>query len=66
MNDYIKADSLAFVSLDGLYRAVGEEGRDEAQPQHCDACFSGDYPVFLTDQNGGPIPAQLSLLTETD
>ena len=30
MNDYIKADSLAFVSIDGLYRALGEELRDEA------------------------------------
>ncbi|MDP8913283.1 MAG: amidophosphoribosyltransferase, partial [Pseudomonadota bacterium] len=37
MNNYIKADSLAFVSIDGLYRAVGEDMRDEAQPQHCDA-----------------------------
>ena len=50
MNDYIKADSLAFISLDGLYRAVGEEARDDAQPQHCDACFSGDYPTRLTDR----------------
>ena len=50
MNDYIKADSLAFVSIDGLYRALGEERRDEAAPQHCDACFTGDYPTRLTDQ----------------
>ena len=49
MNSYIKADSLAFLSLDGLYRALGEELRDEAQPQYCDACFSGDYPTALTD-----------------
>src|SRR3712207_7678808 len=33
MNDYIKADSLAFISIDGLYRALGEDLRDEAQPQ---------------------------------
>ena len=50
MNDYIKADSLAFVSIDGLYRALGEEIRDEAEPQHCDACFTGDYPTRLTDR----------------
>jgi amidophosphoribosyltransferase len=50
MNDYIRADSLAFVSIDGLYRALGEARRDEAEPQHCDACFSGDYPTHLTDQ----------------
>ena len=66
MARHIGADSLAFISIDGLYRAVGEAGRDAAAPKFCDACFSGDYPIFLTDQNGGPIPAQLSLLTEQD
>src|SRR5690606_8868300 len=49
MADFIKADSLAFVSIDGLYRAVGEAGRDNACPQFCDACFTGDYPTRLTD-----------------
>ena len=64
MAKHIGADSLAFLSIDGLYRAVGEELRNREEPQYCDACFSGDYPIYLTDQNGGPIPAQLSLLTE--
>jgi amidophosphoribosyltransferase len=50
MNRFIQADSLAFISIDGLYRAIGAEGRDEASPQHCDACFTGDYPTSLTDQ----------------
>lgn len=51
MRDWIGVDSLAFVSLDGLYRAVGEaEGRNKACPQYCDACFSGDYPVAPFDQ----------------
>jgi amidophosphoribosyltransferase len=50
MNRYIGSDSLAFLSIDGLYRAIGEESRDEAAPQHCDACFTGDYPTSLTDQ----------------
>jgi len=50
MNAYIKADSLAFLSIDGLYRALGEEMRDSAEPQYCDACFSGAYPTRLTDQ----------------
>ncbi len=63
---HIGVDSLAFISMDGLYRAVGESNRDAASPQFCDACFSGDYPIFLTDQNGGPRPAQLSLLTEQE
>ncbi|MGH6788004.1 MAG: amidophosphoribosyltransferase [Novosphingobium sp.] len=49
MAEFINADSLAFVSIDGLYRAVGEAKRDGASPQHCDACFSGDYPTSLTD-----------------
>ncbi len=46
---FIKADSLAFVSIDGLYRAVGLQGRDNTCPQYCDACFTGDYPTRLTD-----------------
>ncbi len=50
MNHYIKADSLAFLSIDGLYRALGEEMRDSAEPQYCDACFSGAYPTRLTDR----------------
>ena len=49
MAAFIKADSLAFVSIDGLYRAVGEAKRNSKCPQFCDACFSGDYPTKLTD-----------------
>jgi amidophosphoribosyltransferase len=49
MREFIKADSLAFISIDGLYRAVGREGRDPANPQFCDACFTGEYPTSLTD-----------------
>ena len=64
MADYIGADSLAFISMDGLYQAVANSGRNADAPQFCDACFSGDYPIPLTDRNGGPIPQQLSLLTE--
>jgi amidophosphoribosyltransferase len=59
----IGVDSLAFISIDGLYRAVGEAGRDSDQPQYCDACFTGDYPIALTDQTGGR-SRQLSLLAE--
>lgn len=47
---YLGVDSLRFISLDGLYRAVGEaEGRDPKSPSFCDACFSGEYPVRPTD-----------------
>ena len=49
MCEFIHADSLAFVSIDGLYRAVGLAGRNDACPQYCDACFTGDYPTALTD-----------------
>jgi amidophosphoribosyltransferase len=61
MAKFIKADSLAFVSIDGLYRAVGHAGRDNTKPQHCDACFSGEYPTRLTDMTERDEPAQLSL-----
>jgi amidophosphoribosyltransferase len=49
MAQFIHADSLAFVSIDGLYRAVGEAQRNASCPQYCDACFSGEYPTRLTD-----------------
>jgi amidophosphoribosyltransferase len=64
MRDYIKVDSLAFLSIDGLYRALGEEMRRDDAPQYCDACFTGDYPTRLTDQEETEIPDQLSLLAE--
>jgi len=46
----IGADSLAFVSIDGLYRAMGFEKRNDNQPQACDACFTGQYPVRILDR----------------
>ena len=61
MRDYINADSLAFISIEGLYRALGET-RDAAQPQRCDACFTGDYPTRLTDAEEGATAAGLSLV----
>ena len=64
MAKIIGVDSLAFVSMDGMYRAVGEAKRDNVQPQFCDACFSGDYPIALTDRDGGTAPRQLSFLTQ--
>ncbi len=66
MAKHIGVDSLAFVSMDGLYRAVGETGRDASAPQYCDACFSGDYPIALVDHDGGSDTSQLSLLAELD
>jgi amidophosphoribosyltransferase len=50
MARYIGADSLAFVSLDGLYRALGQSaGRSKNQPQFCDACLTGEYPIHPID-----------------
>jgi amidophosphoribosyltransferase len=63
MAKIIGVDSLAFISIDGLYRAMGEARRDPARPRFCDACFTGDYPIALTDHDQG-VPTQLSLLAE--
>jgi amidophosphoribosyltransferase len=62
MRKFIGADSLSFISLDGLYRAMGETKRNAQMPQFCDACFSGDYPISLTDLNSPTPLADLSLL----
>jgi amidophosphoribosyltransferase len=63
MAKVIGVDSLAFISIDGLYRALGKPGRDDAAPAFCDACFTGDYPIALTD-NVQPRDPQLNLLAE--
>jgi amidophosphoribosyltransferase len=62
MAKFIGVDSLAFISIDGLYRAMGEPRRDRLAPQFCDACFSGDYPITPTDADNGEASLQLSLL----
>ncbi len=65
MRQVIGADSLAFISIDGLYRAMGHEGRNNASPQYCDACFTSEYPTRLTDQEAPSDERQLSLLAES-
>lgn len=60
----IGVDSLAFLSIDGLYRAVGEARREDDVPQYCDACFTGDYPTRLSDVEGELGGRQLTLLLE--
>ena len=65
MRAFIGADSLAFLSVDGIYRAMGYEKRDPVRPQFTDHCFTGDYPTPLTDQSATEhTPRQLSLLAE--
>ncbi|MDP7604248.1 MAG: amidophosphoribosyltransferase [Alphaproteobacteria bacterium] len=63
MQEFIGVDSLAYLSIEGLYRALGEDGRHD-EPQYCDACLSGAYPIALVDHDDGDAPAQLSLLAE--
>ena len=63
MRAFIGADSLAFLSVDGIYRAMGQGPRDPLRPQFTDHCFTGEYPTALTDQTGQDAsPRQLSLL----
>ncbi len=63
MAKLIGVDSLAFISIEGLYAALGRETRNPAAPAFCDACFTGDYPIPLTD-NIEPRDPQMSLLAE--
>ncbi|MGH1351441.1 MAG: amidophosphoribosyltransferase [Methyloligellaceae bacterium] len=60
----IGASSLAFLSVDGIYKAMGYEGRDNSNPQFTDHCFTGDYPTRLRDQEDSSQQKQLSLLAE--
>jgi amidophosphoribosyltransferase len=65
MRQFIGADSLAFLSVEGIYRAMGYEGRDPVHPQFTDHCFTGEYPTPLTDRTATDAsPRQLSLLAE--
>lgn len=64
MTDFIHADSLAFISIDGLYKALGEAHRADIHPKYCDACFTGDYPTTLTDQDELAPVDQFALLEE--
>ena len=64
MREYIGVTSLAFLSVDGTYRAVGYPGRDNARPQFTDHCFTGDYPTPLTDLSAERGKQQVSLFAE--
>jgi amidophosphoribosyltransferase len=64
MTGFIHADSLAFISIDGLYKALGEAKRADIRPKYCDACFTGDYPTTLTDHDEGAEVDQFAMLAE--
>lgn len=65
IREYIGADSLVFLSIDGIYRAMGFDGRNPKQPQFTDHCFTGDYPTALSDIKAAT-PRRKALLTEAD
>ncbi|PZM16988.1 amidophosphoribosyltransferase [Rhizobium tubonense] len=62
MCDFIGADSLEFLSIDGLYRAVGGSPRNNANPQFTDHYFTGDYPTRLLDRESTNNVRKLSVL----
>ena len=63
MREYIKADSLKFLSIDGMYRALCGEARNKIYPQYTDHYFTGEYPIEPVDQVKNNKITQLSLLS---
>jgi amidophosphoribosyltransferase len=63
MCEYLKAKSLKFLSLDGLYKALIKEKRNSSYPQFSDHYFTGDYPIKPYDNLNGAKIKQLSLLS---
>ena len=63
IREYVGADSLKFLSIDGLYKSMGYEKRNNTYPQLTDHYFTGDYPVEIIDELGDNKITQLSLLS---
>ena len=63
MCKHINANSLKFLSIEGLYKAICGEKRNRIYPQLTDHYFTGEYPVELVDQTQDEKIAQLSLLS---
>ena len=61
--EFVNAKSLKFLSIDGLYKAMGFEKRNIAYPQLTDHYFTGEYPVKIIDELGDNKVTQLSLLS---
>ena len=67
MSKFIGADTLGFLSLNGLYKSMGfKYGRNEDNPEYTDHCFTGDYPTVLDDYESEKVQEQLSLLSENE
>ena len=65
--EFLKADSISFLSIDGLYKAMGySQGRDPKNPIFTDHCFTGDYPTKLRDNESNEEFSQLSLLSNLE
>ena len=64
VNSIIGSKSLFYLSLDGTYKAMGYDKRDDNNPQFTDHCFTGDYPTPLLDREQGNTSKQYSLLSE--
>jgi amidophosphoribosyltransferase len=52
----IGVDTLGYISINGLYNAIEQSKRDDENPQYCDACFTDQYPIRLSDKEGGEVP----------
>jgi amidophosphoribosyltransferase len=64
MRNSMGCDSLAFLSVEGIYKVMGYDRRDPVHPQFTDHCFTGEYPTRLRDLEGPTPVRQLSLLAE--
>ena len=66
MTKRLGVDTLAYLSVDGLYKAINGQGRDNNAPSYADHCFTGDYPTPLTDHESAESSKdyQLSLLLD--
>jgi amidophosphoribosyltransferase len=62
MAEFLRVDSLGFLSIDGLHRAVDGLPRDNDAPRFCDACFTREYPTRLTDRDGTETVRKLSIV----
>ncbi len=64
MREIIGVNSLEYLSINGLYRAVDNVERNNDVPQYCDACFTGEYPISTSDREGNIVP--LTMLKEKE
>ena len=63
MRKFIGADTLSFLSIEGLYEALCSKKRNNLYPQFSDHYFTGEYPIKRVDQNENKIVSQLSFLS---